>query len=325
LKDVVSKSESSARTHQETIGTASVPPSATTAGPGIENPGTQRTDNWQLEPVLTILGIGLFVIYATWRAFQNAHFEVPGTQYISPFYSPYFPHWLHQLGISVKGLETVLPNGSLGWLISPALFILWVPAGFRTTCYFYRRAYYRSFFASPSACAVGPKAGNPVFDALKGTLGRLLGPGKKYTGETALPLLLMNIHRYFFYIAALFILVHIYDTFASFFLPGYAGIRIGVGTLVLVIDLALLSMYTFGCHSWRHILGGQLDCFSSCPMNQVRHHAWQRQSILNANHMQLAWLSMFWVGFADFYISQVAKGAWPDFVFFTATWKGLFG
>jgi hypothetical protein len=291
------------------------------------NQGTQRTDNWQLEPMLTIIAIGLFVLYATYRGLENAYFAIPDSQVISPFYSPYLPHVFEVLGMKIPGLTTPSIPGSngLGWIISPAMFILWVPAGFRGTCYFYRRAYYRAFFASPSACAVGPKAGNPLLDTLKNTLGRLLGAGKKYTGEKFFPLVLMNIHRYFFYLAAAFIVMHVFDVGVSFFLPHFTGVRFGVSNVMLVIDLILLAMYTFGCHSWRHILGGQVDCFSSCPMNEARHHAWQRQSILNANHMQLAWISMFWVGLADLYVTLVSRGILPDFVFYTSTWKGIFG
>lgn len=289
------------------------------------NEGTQRTDFWQLEPMLTLAALVIFVIYAMFRGLENAYFEIPNSQIISPFYSPYFPHVFEALGLRFPAIEKQIPGGGLGWIISPALFILWVPAGFRGTCYFYRRAYYRSIFASPSACAVGPKAGNPLLDGLKATFGRLLGAGRKYTGEKALPLVLMNIHRYFFYIAALFILIHLFETATSFFLPHFSGVRFSVANIVLVIDLILLSLYTFGCHSWRHILGGQVDCFSSCPMNQARSHAWKRQSLLNANHMQLAWISMFWVALADVYISLVSRGILPDIVFYASPWKGLFG
>jgi hypothetical protein len=281
------------------------------------NPGTQRIDNWRLEPILTVFALGLFILYATYRAFQNGFFEVHGTQYISPFYSPYFPHVFNALGIHLNGIETILPGGGLGWLISPALFILWVPAGFRMTCYFYRRTYYRSFFTAPVACAVDAQPKTPLI--------KLLGEGRKYMGERLFPMVLMNLHRYFFFIAAAFILIHVYDTFSSFFLPGYSGIRVGMGSLIFVIDLVLLSMYTFGCHSWRHLLGGKIDCFSSCPVNEARHHAWTRQSVLNEHHMFFAWVSMFWVAFADFYIAQLSKGVWTDIVFYSSTWKGLLG
>ena len=294
---------------------------------GTRNLGTQRTDNWQMQPMLTLIGLGLFVIYATFRGLENAYFEIPNSQVISPFYSPYIPNLLGALGVHIHHpfFEHQLADGHMGWLISPAIFILWVPALFRGTCYFYRRAYYRSIFASPSACAVGPKAGNPLLDTLKGTFGRLLGAGRKYFGESALPMVLMNMHRYSFYLAALFIVILVIDALFSLFQPGFTGIRIGFSSILLFVDLAVLSGYTFGCHSYRHLLGGQIDCFSSCPLNEVRSHAWKRQSILNASHAELAWASMYLIGFVDLYITLASRGIIPDFVFYSATWKGLLG
>ncbi len=298
------------------------------------NQGTQRTDNWQMEPMLTLAGLVLFVIYATYRGLENANFEIPGTQVVSPFYSPYIPNLLGAIGIHLNHpfFHQLLADsshfgaeGHYGWIISPAIFILWVPALFRGTCYFYRRAYYRSIFASPSACAVGPKAGNPLLDGLKSTFGRLLGAGRKYTGERFLPMAIMNIHRYSFYLAALFIVILFLDAIVSLFQPGFTGLRIGLSSVLLFVDLGVLSMYTFGCHSWRHVLGGQVDCFSSCPMNEARGHAWKRQSILNASHAELAWISMFLIGFVDLYITLAARGVIPDLVFFSHSWKGLLG
>jgi hypothetical protein len=287
------------------------------------NPGTQRTDNWQSEPMLTFVALVAFIAYATYRAFENNYFEVPGTQYISPFYSPYLPHILGALGIHIKALEQALPNHSLSWIISPALFILWAPAGFRASCYFYRKAYYRSVFGAPAACAVGPKNSNALMIFLNNTFGNLLGKGSKYTGERSMPMVLMNLHRYFFYIALLLIVIHVFDTVTALFLPGFSGIRFGVGNVLLIIDLVLLAGYVLGCHSWRHILGGQLDCFSGCPITEIRHHAYKRQGLLNANHMQLAWASMFWIAGVDFYIKLVSQGIIPDIVFYSLSWKGL--
>ncbi|MEX2560099.1 MAG: hypothetical protein WD403_09295, partial [Pirellulales bacterium] len=106
---------------------------------------TQRRDAWWVGPLATGLGLGLFVVYATFRAFYNADYKVerPDSAYLlSPFYSPLL----------------VLP-----WLpawISPALLILWAPGGFRLTCYYYRKAYYRAYFLDPPACAVGEARGH---------------------------------------------------------------------------------------------------------------------------------------------------------------------
>lgn len=291
------------------------------------NPGTQRTDNWQLAPWLTFLGFGIFIVYATIRAFMNSHFTgMPDDQYLSPMYSPYIPEILHFLGIRVPFLEVENPSAplGLGWIISPALLILWAPAGFRTTCYYYRKAYYRSFFGAPAACAVGSKNGDPLFGLLNATLGNLLGKGRRYVGETAFPLILQNSHRFFFYIAAGFILILTWDAIAACFMAEWAGIRIGLGTLILGANALLLALYTFGCHSYRHILGGGLDCFSCSAISNARHHAWERQSKLNEKHMEFAWLSLFTVGFADLYIFLVSKGIWVD-PHVSWTWAQILG
>src|SRR5688572_25210401 len=100
---------------------------------------TDRRDAWWVGPLITFVVLSLFVVYATLRAIMNKHFHVDIGDHdlISPFYSPNLDEW---------GL---LPS----WL-SPALAILWAPAGFRLTCYYYRKAYYRAFTQHPPACAV---------------------------------------------------------------------------------------------------------------------------------------------------------------------------
>ena len=131
---------------------------------------TLRTDSWWLQPLLVFVGLGGFVIYATWAALQDAHYFV--APYLSPFYSPC---------ISANCVHKTIPLIGSWWNLSPAFLVLWVPGGFRATCYYYRKAYYRSFFASPPACAVRDAA-------------------KSYCGETRFPFLLQNFHRYFFYL-----------------------------------------------------------------------------------------------------------------------------
>lgn len=287
---------------------------ATTA---TRNQGTDRKDGWLSEPLLAGIVLAIIIIYATVRAFQNDPSLVAGTNYISPLYTPYLPHWTEMFGIHIPFLEKVSIDGNLGWILSPALFIMWVPAGFRATCYFYRRVYYRSYFTAPIACAVDAKPKSPLI--------ALLGSGKKYLGEKAFPMVLMNLHRYFFYLAALFILLHSVDVICSYFTPGFTGFRLGVGSLMITLDVVLLSLYVFSCHSWRHILGGQVDCFSSCPMNEARGHAFQRQSLLNAKHGLFGWISLIWVVLADMYITAVSHGVIPanfDRIF-EISWKGL--
>ena len=110
---------------------------------GLAQFRTLRTDAWWLQPLLVVIGLGGFGIYSTWAALQNAHYYA--APYLSPFYSPC---------IAANCEHTTVPLIGSWWNLSPAFLILWIPGGFRATCYYYRKAYYRSFFLSPPACAV---------------------------------------------------------------------------------------------------------------------------------------------------------------------------
>jgi hypothetical protein len=235
---------------------------------------TLRRDAWWLEVIPVIVVLGGFGVYATFRAFEGKFYE--WGPYLSPFYSPLVDpqhHWL--------------PN-----LISPALLILIFPLGFRATCYYYRKAYYRAFFMDPPACAVGESA------------------HRNYRGETGFPFILQNIHRYFLYAAIVFLCFLWYDAVRAFWFEG--SFHVGVGSLVLLTNISLLTLYTFSCHSLRHIVGGKLDCFSCTAFNRTRHGLWKKSSFLNERHMLFAWLSLFSVGLADLYVRLVASGAIKD-------------
>ena len=110
-------------------------------------------------------------------------------------------------------------------------------------------------------------------------------------------------------IAIIFILS--YDAILSFFQNGVFGV--GVGTLILTINPILLAGYTFGCHAFRHLTGGNKDCFT-CPNGKptFRYKVWKGVSWLNGRHMMWAWISMIWVAFTDIYIRMVASGQWID-------------
>jgi hypothetical protein len=231
---------------------------------------TMRRDAWWLEILPVVIVLGGFGVYATWRAFENDFYE--WGPYLSPFYSPLIkPAW---------------------WPFSPAILILGGPLGFRATCYYYRKAYYRAFFLDPPACAVGEPRGHG------------------YRGEAAFPLILQNVHRYFLYIALVFLVILWYDAIHAFWFNGRLGV--GVGSLVLLTNIVLLSLYTFSCHSLRHIVGGKVDCFSCVTLGSARHTAWRGASFLNSHHMLFAWLSLFSVGLCDLYIRFVASGAIRD-------------
>jgi hypothetical protein len=132
-------------------------------------------------------------------------------------------------------------------------------------------------------------------------------------GERKFPLILQNVHRYFLYIALLFLIILSYDVFeALWFSDGRGGTRfgIGVGTLVLAVNVILLGSYTFGCHSLRHLVGGRCDVLSNKP---TQFTAYKCVSAFNRRHMLFAWLSLFWVAFSDIYVRLCSMGIWTDY------------
>jgi hypothetical protein len=246
-----------------------------------------RRDAWWVKPLLVFLCLGSFVVYSTWAAFQGEHY-VSGP-YISPFYSP------EVFGSSPHSWFGPKPGWWPGWLpFSPALLVLWVPGLFRLTCYYYRGAYYKSFWADPPSCAVSE-------------------PRKKYLGEQSFPLIMQNMHRYFVYLALLFLLFLAHDVWKAMWFADPATGRetfgIGLGTLVLAVNVVLLSGYTLGCHSVRHLVGGFLDEPSKSPLC---HKSWRCVSCLNRRHQLWAWISLSSVGFADIYVRLCSMGVWTD-------------
>ncbi len=266
---------------------------------------TLRTDAWWFESAYVLFGFTAFVIYSTWAGLQGNHFWVGPEHgfggYLSPMYSPSLflnpdpsipgnaPMHHALLGPMP---QFILNSKLLTFLITPAAFILAFPALFRFTCYYYRGAYYKAFAGTPPGCAVGSI------------------PQKKYKGETQL-LIFQNLHRYALYFAIIFVFVLSYDAVLSFFRAGKFGV--GVGSIILTINPILLGCYTFGCHSFRHLLGGKHDCMS-CPggISKLRHGAYQKVSWLNRNHKLFAWMSLIWVGSTDLYVRLVSHGVITD-------------
>lgn len=257
------------------------------AGVGTGFGATARRDNWWIGPIATGAGFGIFSLYATFRVFHNAFYVVDtetSAHILSPFYSPLL----------------VVPSFFPTW-VSPAIFILWAPLGFRLTCYYYRKFYYRAYFLDPPACAVGEPR------------------GERYQGETSL-FLFQNLHRYMMYLAVIIIFILSYDAVLACVWPdGNGGHKFGmsVGTIVLALNAFMLGCYTFGCHSLRHLVGGKLNCFD-CDnfVGNVRFKAWKGVSALNEHHMFWAWVSMVGVGFADFYVWMIASGRITDYILF---------
>lgn len=242
---------------------------------------TLRNDLWWLPNVPVFLLLSAFLVYATWAAFQGNNYTYG--PYLSPFYSPEL--W----GDSPHAIFGPRPAWWPDWLVfSPALIILPFPALFRFTCYYYRGSYYKAFWQDPPSCAVGE-------------------PRTSYLGERTFPLVMQNVHRYFLIPALILIPILAYDAYKALWFSD--GFGIGVGSLILIANVVFLSLYTLGCHSFRHIIGGVKDRLSGAPVRKV---AYDCSSCLNRWHMQWAWTSLITVGFSDIYIRLCAMGIWTD-------------
>jgi len=248
---------------------------------------TQRRDAWWVMPLVTFVVFSSFVVYVTWALLQGQDYW--HGNYLSPLYSPELfgdsPH-------------AVFGPWRWPWLpfvrYSPAMLILIFPLAFRMTCYYYRGAYYKAFWADPPACAVGE-------------------PRHSYRGEAKLPLIVQNVHRYALYFALIFIVLLSVDAWHALWFDdpatGGKSFGVGVGSLVMIINVVLIGGYTLGCHSLRHLVGGVLDVLSRAP---VRKKAYDCVSCLNRHHPKWAWCSLFWVGITDAYIRLCATGVITD-------------
>ena len=248
---------------------------------------TSRRDSWIVYPI--VQGT-LFTVCATYLLYSGVLWNAiwPATpyeadNYLSPLFSPLI----------------VWPDMPT-WL-SPGLLILWIPIGFRATCYYYRKAYYRFYFADPPGCAVGEPAIH-----------------RRFALENAFPFVLQNLHRYLLYLAFIplfFLWIDVVKGFADFDTAGVAHPRIGLVGLLLLVNTALLTGYSLSCHSLRHLVGGRVDCFSCTRARRVRHGLWQRLTDLNRNHMWWAWTSLVSVTLADVYVRLLAFGVVIDPVY----------
>ncbi|MGH7685742.1 MAG: succinate dehydrogenase [Candidatus Dormibacteria bacterium] len=231
-----------------------------------------RAAPWWAYPLTVVIALGCFTGYAIWTAFFSGGVNQSGP-YLSPFYSPL--------------LWSTGP-------VTPALWVLWSPLAFRATCYYYRKAYYRSFFWDPPSCAVGELR------------------HRAYRGETQFPLFLNNLHRFFLYAAAVVIGFLLYDAFLAFVQPGTGHVQLGLGTGIMVVNVVLLSAYTFGCHSLRHLAGGGLDCYAASQTGRARFRLWSWVTVLNGRHAMWAWLSMVSVVLTDVYIHLLRAATFID-------------
>jgi hypothetical protein len=238
---------------------------------------TTRRDAWWISPAAVAIGFTAFVLYSLfsaflWNALFGAPIEVQG--YLSPFFSP------------------LIGQGILPPAVS-ALIILWIPLGFRTTCYYYRKAYYRAYFGDPPACSVGETTAH-----------------RRYGMEARFPFILQNLHRYFLYFAFIPLFFLWLDAFLG--LRHEGEWRVGLGGVLMFLNVALLTGYSLSCHSLRHLAGGKLDCFSCGLVPRARHRLWRALTGFNEDHMRWAWLSLASVAFTDLYIRLLGLGFFVD-------------
>jgi hypothetical protein len=248
---------------------------------------TSRRDAWWIQPLAVLVGFGVFVVYTAWAGLQGDHYTYG--PYLSPFYSP------ELFGDSPHAWFGPKPSWWPAAVhYSPVYWILVFPLGFRLTCYYYRGAYYKAFWADPPSCTVGE-------------------PRKSYWGEKSFPLILQNVHRYFLYAALVFVVILSYDVWEALWFPdpssGRVSFGLGLGTLIMALNVMLIAGYTFGCHSLRHLVGGRLDLLSKAPL---REKCYGCVSAFNGRHMLWAWMSLCSVGFTDFYIRMCSMGVFRD-------------
>jgi hypothetical protein len=241
---------------------------------------TLRTDRWLAPPVTIGAILAFFIVYSTIRIFMAKYYFVDDFGYLTPLYSPCISDSCAE-GSAHFG--TPLPE--LPFFIPLGIIAFPVVAGFRVTCYYYRKSGYRTLWAAPYACAVKE-------------------PHAKYTGETRFPLVIMNYHRYFFYLAAAVLLINFYDALLAFGGKD-GGFGVGLGTLIIWINVAMLAGYTLSCHACRHVVGGRLKHFSRHPL---RYRFWTLVSKLNVRHGTFAMISLFTVICTDAYIMSVSAG-----------------
>jgi hypothetical protein len=261
---------------------------------GVEAPGrarisarSLREDRWWIQPLITFVCFTAWLLYGIIRAATQKYYYVHEYSYLTPFASPCL-----STSCEPGSAHFGTPFGNWPPLVPFAILSLPFLLLFRLTCYYYRKAYYRSFWLSPPACAVAE-------------------PHKAYSGETRFPLIVQNLHRYFFYAAVIVSLINTYDA-AQTFHGADGGFGIGLGTVILWANVVLLWCYTLGCHSCRNIVGGRLNHFSRHPL---RYQLWGWVSKLNARHMQFAWITLGSLVVTDAYIALVDAGGFGDLRF----------
>jgi hypothetical protein len=245
-----------------------------------------RKDNWWLSPGLAGLVLATFVVYTVLALFAFDKNSYHVGNYLSPIFGVEVPEFIKEF---------------LNWpeALPAALLTIWAPVGFRATCYYMRKIYYRSIFGNPPACAVN---------------GVNIRRGK-YTGERMLPFILNNFHRYFLYASIVIASIHWLELPNAFNFGGKFGM--GIGTIILLADTIFLTLYITSCHAFRHLIGGGTNCYSCSTVKGIQYKGWKIVSKINQRHGTWFWFSLTTVLVADIFIRLVFYNVIQDIVFFT--------
>ena len=255
---------------------------------------TNRIDNWWSQPLAMGIALTAALIYTFWRLFlydADISYALEGSTVMSPIFSPNVLEW-ELFGLN----EWKHPE----W-VNAAVLVLWIPFGFRGTCYYMRRVYYRTFFASPTACWVDEP-----------DINKAIG----YKGEKRL-FIFNNLHRYFLYAAMVILLIKWWDVTHTMHFDSDAvhGYGVSIGTFVMAIEAFLLTMYVTSCHALRHLAGGMLDRWTT-GISRVRGKLFGKISALNRSHGFWFWTSLAFVFLGDLWVLAVAEGHLSDTVLF---------
>jgi hypothetical protein len=180
---------------------------------------------------------------------------------------------------------------------SPTVLIVPIPGLFRLTCYAYRKDYHRHLFHHPLACDNPERSDKET---------------RRYTGEKNAVFLFENLHRYFLYAGILILPFFYYDFYLSLIYQD----SLRIGSLLLLANALALTAWTLSCHAFRHLIGGNIDCYSCVKGGEVRNSVWRVQSWWNAHHEELAWISLFTIILADLYLRGLSAHMPLDYKLF---------
>lgn len=191
---------------------------------------------------------------------------------------------------------TAFPVGPVAGYVdpfySPTVLIVPLPGAFRLTCYAYRKDYHRHLFKHPLGCTVATRGED--------------SHTRPYTGERNAIFQLENLHRFFLYAGIAILPFFYYDFFRSLVFAGDFTLRLG--SLILLANALTLTAWSLSCHAFRHVIGGNIDCYSCVYGGKTRKSLFNVQSWWNARHEALAWISLLTIIFADLYLRALQAG-----------------